>query len=411
MRITLTFSITKMTQIMLTFLLLYVLVYTQRYGAIPYFLQGCTLVCIILMALMYVKKPFPAKRYIPKELYCWWALLSLYSIIVGLFVAKDVSYLISQVFTFISFLFVCIMCIVICEEKQSYKWLLHVLVVIALLCSFFTLYHGYVGINEGEIYRSMSIHNNPNDLGITMIIGILVVIMLTNESKHKILCMFAIILFLYIIVLSSSRKSLIVGAAIVVVWLIYAQRDIIKTMPVKKKIGYIVFCIFVLGVGGLVVPKYYITSGSYGRMVLLFQNGISEGGRDKLFADSINLFVQHPFFGIGYKQYEVWSSSGLYSHSTYGEALACLGVFGSFLFFFPLVKSWIYYAKRIIIKKMTYEDKIFFLIITAIFVLGIGIIINYDLLILLAISIVFMRQNDSLYEKNEYESIGSLSSV
>ena len=51
--------------------------------------------------------------------------------------------------------------------------------------------------------------------------------------------------------------------------------------------------------------------------------------------DAFRVFLLHPIFGVGIDNYSLYSSFGLYAHSTILELLAGTGIFGTILFLCP----------------------------------------------------------------------------
>lgn len=323
-------------------------------------------------------------------------IFGMYSLFTGLFVASNLSLLISSLVTYFAFSLVCFQCWYITHRTGSINWIFNSLTLIAILCSVYTILWG-VDYYNGIYVTTMSAHNNPNTLGVVMIFGVFS-LLINYEKFNKFLTinLSMVFAFLYVIVLCGSRKSLLACGGLVVFWFIIYLIDLKKQNNVLKFILTMVLLIIGIGITIYYIRNLYINTASYERLL----NFISEGGSDtrkRLYQLAFEYWKKSPIIGIGFNQYRL-GPFGTYSHSTYAEVLACTGLIGCLIFFIPLIKQTYKIVNQSLKKHKTngYLVKMCLLMLIVEFFLGLGQIIIYSfthMLMLFCITWLFHERN------------------
>ena len=95
----------------------------------------------------------------------------------------------------------------------------------------------------------------------------------------------------------------------------------------------------------LVLDPYILDAIHYiGADVLLLNSasrGINSGftGRADIWAATVELWMRHPFFGVGFRQHELFLEGGMPAHNAYLAMLADTGFFGLVVYLVLLVRS------------------------------------------------------------------------
>lgn len=325
-----------------------------------------------------------------------------YSFLSGSAVSRDMPWFYSIMVTFFAFSIVCFDCCYIIKRNGSSEWLLNVFLITAFVCSIKTIFFG-ADYRTEVIVRTMSVNNNPNFLGLTMIIGIFSLI---SRKKYVVkrfwLSMAIVVMFLYVILLTASRKCLFSALAMTFIWMF----SVLKTDRRLnfKKISMIFAIIIAIGGGIFYYVTRYATTSSYARMLLL-SGGAST--RTTLYRDAIEYWKTSPIIGIGFCQYQIWSPFKAYSHSSYAEILCCTGIIGTLLFFVPLF----YYFSKIAkatIRKDTENRYDYVMCLTMAMIelfLGIGQIFLYDVAHLLILSYLSIAVEYIAIENNRDQQL------
>ena len=153
----------------------------------------------------------------------------------------------------------------------------------------------------------------------------------------------SVVVFAHVVILTGSRKAFLAIALLLVGW-------VINYVVYTRKSGYRFhtrdwkgFLQNAALVAALVAALFYLTSSAFtntslvSKLLLLFsRGGVASSERTVLYEQALVFFSQHPFFGVGFRQYEVLYELHLYSHSTYAEILSCTGIVGTLIFFLPI---------------------------------------------------------------------------
>lgn len=313
--------------------MLYLLWYTEAIGYSNVMLYGG--ICLVAFSvLIYINGRSVQDLKLPRGLSLW-LVYGIVSLITGLIVAVDKEMLISSIFTFFAFLFLCVCITVISTVERDIQWFIKYLLIICILCAVYTIFRGHDYYN-GVIVITMGPNNNPNTLGALMVFGMFA-LMYKKKKGITQLCasFFVLTLFLYIIVITGSKKALIGGGIFLLVWLV----GFIKGLRGEKL--YYRFAAVMLIMVGCIIGGYYFTTtyvntASFTRMATLFTSGSTQI-RSGMYKESVDFFLNNPIVGIGYDQFRVLSQYQTYAHSTYAEVMSNSGIIGMFVFFIPII--------------------------------------------------------------------------
>lgn len=290
------------------------------------FMLGSIMMYFILLHILVYKTDFLSC--ITPELLLWFV-FAYTSICFGMVVAVNTSYLLYSATTFMEHLIMIYAMVYISTYDKKMDFIINSYIFFSLVCAVYTVMFG-VYTFSGRI--SMSASTNPNTLGICMVIGVFCVLykMKLEKILPNLLCFSTILLFLYVIILTGSRKSLLSVAIILVCWLVFVRKDLFKY---TKKHSAKKTILFVLGVvvGGYIIFLVLVDSPLLIRLQQLFE--IGDDSRVNMYKQAFALFKQNPIVGIGMNNFR--SFYGTYSHSTYSEVLACTGMVGTVLYFTP----------------------------------------------------------------------------
>lgn len=368
----------------------------EAYGNYHIILYGTVILATILIAVDIMNQRWKLPVF---GFQIMLVLFGLYSFATGIIVSRDLSLFYSMMVTFFAFSIVCYDCCYIIKRTGSSEWILNIFLVTAIACSIKTIFFG-ADYRTEVIVRTMSERNNPNFLGLVMIVGIFALISRKRYITRRFWITVAIALaFLYVIVLTGSRKCLISALFLVAMWIVSVLRT--ERSFSTKKTSMIIAVLVAIGIGiNYFITKYSATS-SFARMLLLSRSAVS---RASLYQDAIEYWKTSPIIGIGFCQYQVWSPYKLYSHSSYAEVLCCTGIIGCLLFFVPIA----YYLFRIIRAAMSrdrdnhYDFMMSMFMMVIELVLGLGQIFIYDVIHLLMLTYLFMGTEYIAKENKEY---------
>jgi O-antigen ligase len=265
--------------------------------------------------------------------------------------------------------------------------------------------------NSGRI--SVTEEANTNGVAILLFLGVyaLMVEFINRNIITKVLMAGCILAVSYAMILTGSRKSFISLGIILVFWVIFCYiPEIFRKKSIFAILGVIALTAVVCGT----VVFFW---GDISEMTL-FQRlfGLSEeiegGKRVTMYEEAVALFLRSPLFGVGYKNFEVNSRYGVYSHSTYAESLSCTGLIGSVFYFgtFGIIFANAVKAYLICKKNKDWQNliriklSIFFL--AAIAFLSVGMILFYSFTGS-AVLIMLISENNKIL--NHYATVRSAS--
>lgn len=328
------------------FFLLNLFWYSEAFESVPIFLYGGTALVAISTAC-YINRRCLSEIFLPHGMR-WWLLFGMYSAVTGIVVATDRSILFSSLITYFAYLFVLSCIAALIKGEGSIKWLLRQIVVIAVLCAFYTKFRGFDFYN-GVIVQTMGPHNNPNTLGVLMVFGSFSLLYL-SKPEIKVMLYHSIILalFVYIIILTGSKKALLAEGILVCIWVWGFFKGMRQSERLLNRMcAYSLLAIYV----GVIVYYFmanYVNTVSFARMQTLTTSG-STNTRIGMYREAFEMFKASPLVGVGYSQFRVLSRYGTYAHATYAELIADSGIFGMLIFMYPVLVT----GKRLVIGKFS----------------------------------------------------------
>lgn len=374
----------KLSKLFFTLLVMYYGWFQIVFFQIPNMLLvlgACMMGCIFIHA--YKNKVSILKCFTAEII--MWIIFAVTSLAFGIFIARNPGILISEVVTFIEFLIMMYGIIYISAYDKSIEFFVTFYIMFAAIRALTTLFYG-VEYGSGRI--SMGPNNNPNELGISLAIGVCFILYKLDLKKFwsMFLSFVGIFLFVYVVLLTGSRKSFLSIALIIVYWLVFVA---FKEGGRSKLNGLIMFVLLAI-IGYSALNVMLKDSVLILRLYDLFRSG--DKTRKGMYKAAIELFMQNPVFGIGFNNYRILSGYGTYSHSTYAEALACTGIVGAFLYFYPYGILLMKYKKLFLNRDVSYLLMKQFRIMTGLFCvllfLGIGIIHFYEMSSSIAFGII-----------------------
>jgi len=385
--------------------LIYYMWYQEIWGASTIILYLTSLLSILFVLLdIFSTKKVPIKEM--NGFIKMYFLFGIYAFLSGFFVCIDKNIFLNSCFRYFSFVFLLYSIWYACYKSKNISWLINTIFISSLMCAFTALFFGK-GYQVEVLVKTMSPINNPNTLGLTMIMGIFTVVLnLKKKQKYFIINYFLLILFLLVIIMCGSRKSLFAGIALIILGIIdfLSSNSKIKGKITKKKLTIYLIIIISACLAYFYVINNYINSSSFIRLQKLF----SEGGtsvRLELYRLAIEYWKTSPLFGIGLDQYKILCPYGFFSHSTYAELLSCTGIFGITIFFYPVISLILKLLKAFYIKKkISYTSKIVLLMILIELFIGVGQVFTFSfehLLILFCISYLGERELKKTNERIE----------
>lgn len=308
-----------------------------------------------------------------------WILFAITSTVFGLYVAVNQGLLFSAIFTFCQYLILMYGVIYISNHDTNIDYVISIFIVFALLSAITTLFWG---IDYGEGRISLGLRNNPNSLGMTMVFGVCCILFKQNFEKIfiSIFALSVILLMIYVTLLTGSRKSFLSIVIIIVYWFIFIVFKDLRALQLTARIKGILSVLLVIGVGIYILYPYFNDSLLLRRLIWLFERGAET--RESMYSQAFDLFKQSPLIGIGFNNYRALSIFGLYSHSTYAEALSCTGVIGSIFYFSPYIMLLSHYGKLVTCKPnelLLKQIKVMLGLFAVLLFLGIGVIHFYEM--------------------------------
>lgn len=385
--------------------LIYYMWYQEIWGASTIILYTTSFLSILFVLFDIIStKKAPVKEI--NSLIKMYFFFGAYAFLTGLFVCIDRNIFLNSCFRFFSFIFLLYSIWYVCYKSKSINWLINTIFISSLMCAFTALFFGK-GYQVEVLVKTMSPINNPNTLGLTMIMGIFTIVLnLKKKQKYFIINYLLLILFLLVIVRCGSRKSLFAGIALIALGIIdfLSSNAKIKGKITKKKLIIYLTVIVSFCFAYFYVINNYVNSSSFIRLQKFFSDG-GTSVRLELYSLAIEYWKTSPLFGIGLDQYKILCPYGFFSHSTYAELLSCTGIFGVIIFFLPIISLIIKLLKSIYVKKnISYTSKIVLLMIFIELFIGVGQVFTFSfehLLILFCISYLGEKELKKANERIE----------
>ena len=328
-----------------------------------------------------------------------------FSFMTGIFVAIDLEHLISSLITYFAYSLLCYAVSYIIARTNKIDWIYKIIFFCAWLCVLQIIFDGVEVRSSNTTVITMGENNNPNSLGMVMLIGMYSAIGLKWHAKHFISILASLIMFEYVIILSGSRKCFLASIVILAVWLITVMKENLtfKIDSKKKAIVPIRSVINLAVIGCIIILAYVYFNNTFTTLSIferLSNENMNSGADDRwlLYSQAFEAFKEKPIFGIGFRQYELYYK--VYSHSTYAEALACTGIIGVIIIMWAVLKLFIGLWKNYL-KEETEKYYYFMAILMFIIELfiGLGQIWFYDFEHLLLLTILFQFSFNKYREK------------
>ncbi len=318
--------------------------------------------------------------------------MCVYSVLTGIFVAKNPTFMMSQLKSYLSYSMVCMAICYVVHVEKSIEWLTKLLVFVSVLCCMQVLFRGYYNVLYGYV---MSEDNNPHSLGLVLDMGIFGVVYTHTKRKawRKAIDFLLIGMFVYVIVGCGSRKCLIAAILIIMIWLLPQIRETYSKGSFTVKAGIAAAIIAGIALSVYYYRTVYIHSISYDRMQILGNVTNASGSsalREYYYKVAIDVFLENPFFGAGFSQFMFYNAQMAISHSTYAEAIASWGFIGCVLYFSPVLVAGVRTLKMAINKQGTYITRVVLALGVMEIFLGIGQIWFYTVEHLIAWTVIFL---------------------
>lgn len=378
--------------------------YVQTFPNIGIVVKGTT-VCLVAVFLLHILFESHSSVYMGMVPNGIWANLILiaYCFIVGPFVAYNTSELINSLIIYIGFIVASMVICYISSQRKSIDWFLNIVLGTAFLCSIYALLRGerYYGFGLRLSYR-----NNIHIFSVVLFFGIFALAYKTKKTMRSLVIHFIpAVFFVYCIVESTSRKCLIASSILILIWLFVSLRAILKDKTTGVRITIVLITVSLLIVAFLYFYMFFLQSRLF-RKFETFTNEESNSLRIDMYKIAGAIFLDKPLFGGGFDQYQFWSGSGSYSHSTYAEAIADLGFFGSVIFFVPIILAGFRLFRLVCRKDRTYQSQITLALLCAELFLGVGQIFFLEpqhIFIFSAIYWIEMNETNKIMQKKQCE--------
>lgn len=341
--------INKICKVIIAMILIYLSWFQYIFGIYSTFLYGST---IILTVLVILDNPISLKIKIKRKpnMLATYIVFFIYSLLTGLVLTSNLSHFATMIIQYFGFVVICFDCYYISQKDGTLSWIMPIFVICAIMCSLQVIFRGYSGYRTaGVMVTTMSSSNNPNSLALTMILGIIGCLYDYDKLSQKFVVNTALIaLFSYCIVLSGSRKAFIALALMVVLWVLlflFSLRENEKVLSLKR-VGIIISIFIIVLVAFSLLSSSFSNTALYTKLYASFVSGTAKtDGRLDMYLKAFDLFKESPLFGIGFREFEIQSGYGRYSHSTYAELLSCSGIIGTCIFLIPIVSLLVYLVR------------------------------------------------------------------
>jgi len=210
--------------------------------------------------------------------------------------------------------------------------------------------------------RASLFFSNANQFGIYLMIVLsvmLTLIIIEKNNKKKKIFFIGIIIVMMAILVSFSRTAYI-GTAIIVLLFLVKNKKIRSFIP-----QFLLYFLVLLIIISFIVPKF-ITHGIDLRMQKtkkIFTTGSSDWSRLQMFPISLNIWINHPLFGVGVGN--ITKSPANYlkmeAHNMYLNILTETGILGFIIFIILIFFSWKAICKSTFISKKYNNEQMYWL--------------------------------------------------
>ena len=380
-----TIDINRLGRLSISVLVIYYMWYNEKFGHNSLIVYGAFLLMCgsLVIDLTKDNKTLFANYHIG----IWWNFVfAIYAFVTGIFTAYSYYALLEGTRLLIQYSMIAFGIYHFSNKSENgIRWLLMTINVAALLCCFSLITHPVENI-RGRF--SISPWNNPNTLGFALVLGVFAVAFRFKADIKWLIVFFPqVVLFLYGIIRTGSRKAFISAVLFVFLWGIEIIMEIGRTNDGWKQTVIVIAFLAILFMGARFVISTYSQSAVASRMEN-FLDDESNGNRINYYRLAWQILLDKPIFGGGLNQFHYWSHAGSYAHSTYAEVIADFGIFGSLIYFFPIIVSGYQ-----LVHKMGSEDYFHTRIVLALWcveiLMGLGQIFYLDIMHYIAWTIIF----------------------
>ncbi len=377
---------------------LYVSWFREAFGVHQLFLYLPIIVLTTIVGIAMLKKRILYVNEIPSIIKAF-IILGVFALVTCPFVAINSSWCFSSIITFFAYTIVCFDVYYISYENRSYAWVMNILVLCGIICSLQAVFHGYEYWTSGVYAITLGPDNNPNYLGLVIIVSLFAYLYDVERVKRYFLLSLGIIaLFSFVIIQTASRKNVACLAIFIIVWFVRMIQSLNITKGKSSTKDFIRLCVLVVVIICVIVVVYTQMSSSavFEKFTKTASSGEGLSSRIFLYKEAWKLFCTHPIIGVGFDQYRFYSSIGKYSHSVYAEILSCTGLIGVVLFFRPFFLKLIEVIRMVFRTKFKdYNIMMALLMFVIEILLGLGQIYIYEFYHMIVLTIIFMISDSS----------------
>lgn len=189
-----------------------------------------------------------------------------------------------------------------------------------------------------EFGRFLGSVGNPNKLSKIMLLSVfassMLLVMKERKLIVKLLLILNVILALYVIFLTASKQAIILAP----LFILFSFK--LNGLKIRNLTFYICFFLLLFYITLDFLPMDEIFS-NYDRIVYRLEkfidtlSGVDSGAstreRKELVIQGLNLFYDHPVFGVGMNNFRLFF--GKYAHNNYLELLVGVGLIGAIIFY------------------------------------------------------------------------------
>ena len=200
-------------------------------------------------------------------------------------------------------------------------------------------------------YAGITAQTTVNAFYITIFVGISA-LNLVVKKEHKIANITFLVISIIALFITGKRGLLIFSViSIALIYIYIAFKD------EKNILKYIVMILIVVSIGYIAVINIPQTQVIIDKIQVLNENKDALNGRDKLWKESIEVFINNPLMGIGIGA--IKEVIGEYSHNSYIQILAETGIVGAIIYVLAILTSVFITIRKasLILKKENLEQK------------------------------------------------------
>lgn len=314
-------------------LIVYYCWYVEAFGNFSLVVNGSFLImsgCIFLIHLVDAEIRF---KEIP---YGIWnkVIMIIYTIVPGLLIAYDRSTLLNAIKHYIIFFLITYAFVLVSNYYNSYDWIMNAIISAILIDCFHLVLFGY---HYSATRIVLSSNSNPNYLVTLLNLGLFCVLFKTSFTFASLVKSIPIsALIFYNVIMAGSRKGLLASLMLFAFWGLSTLVQIHRKGSTRQILVLWAFIIFIIIVFSYVFINIIANAEVMTRMKTM-RHEKSNSARIDMYIKALRIFLNKPIFGGGLDQYQHWSGTGGYSHSTYAEAIADFGFVGTVLYFAPFI--------------------------------------------------------------------------